>query len=335
MLTKKEAAADKARLRDRARGVMAGLAIGDSFGDASRKPENQLAYGITTDFGPGASWSTDDTEFGLLTALTLLECGGRLTREAVARAWMTHVVTQGEELHRGGNSEMEAAANLRRGLLPPLTGLYNSYHTSDGAAMRAAPIGIVFAGDLRGAAEAAETDACISHARDGIWGAQAVACAVAAAMADASIEEILEAALYAVPGDSWFYYTFRLGQQIVEEAGFHMADAWMPLHDRLATRYKAAVPEAVSQAFAVLRLAHGDFRTGVTLAGNFGRDADTIGAICGAILGARYGLSGIPERWAEKTRYPSGTCLPVAKGVDLFEIADRLAALCVCGFEAP
>ena len=328
MRTKAELIQDQDRLRDKARGAMAGLAIGDSFGDASRKQENQLAYGITMDFGEGASWSTDDTEFGLLTAQTLIACEGKLTLQAVEKAWRTHVVTQGQELNRGGNSEMEAAANLRRGLTPPFTGLYNSYAASDGAAMRAAPIGIVYAGDLPGAAQAAETDACISHSRDGIWGAQAVACAVAAAMADATMEEILDAALYAVPRDSWFYFTFQLAQQIVRDARGDIATAWMPLHDRLATRYKAAVPEAVSQAFGVLALCHADFRSGVTLAGNFGRDADTIGAICGAILGARDGLSGIPARWAEKTRYPSGTCLPMARGIDLFQVADRLAALC-------
>lgn len=328
MKTKQEILGNLENFQDRARGVMAGLAIGDSFGDASRKPDNQLAYGITTDFGDGASWSTDDTEFGLLTATTLIAAQGQLTTQHVKDAWMKHVVGLGPELNRGGNSEMEAAANLRRGLEPPFTGLYNSYNTSDGAAMRAAPIGIVFAGDLAGAAKAAETDACISHARDGVWGAQSVACAVAAAMADATIDEIIEAALYPVPRDSWYYYTFQLAQQIVADAKGNVAEAWMPLHDRLQTRYKAAVPEAVSQAFGVLRLRHDDFRAGVTLAGNFGRDADTIGAIVGGVLGAKYGLAGIPERWAQKTRYPSGTCLPMAKGIDLFDVADQLAALC-------
>ena len=327
MKTKQEMLQDMQNLQDKARGVMVGLAIGDSFGDASRKPDNQLAYGITTDFGEGASWSTDDTEFGLLTATTLLRANGELTMQHVKDAWMEHVVGLGSELNRGGNSEMEAAANLRKGLEPPFTGLYNSYNTSDGAAMRAAPIGIVFPGDLAGAAKAAEIDACISHARDGVWGAQSVACAVAAAVAGASIDEILEAALYPVPKDSWYYYTFQLGQQIVADAKGIVADAWMPLHDKLCTRYKAAVPEAVSQAFAVLKLSHDNFRSGVTLAGNFGRDADTIGAIVGAVLGGMYGLDGIPQRWAQKTRYPSGTCLPMAKGIDVFDIADRLTAL--------
>ena len=327
MKTRQEMVQDRETFLDRARGVMSGLAIGDSFGDASRKPDNQLAYGITTDFGEGASWSTDDTEFGLLTAQTLIEANGRLTPEIVAEAWKKHVVTQGEELNRGGNSEMEAAANLRRGLMPPYTGLYNAYAFSDGAAMRAAPIGIVFAGDLPGAAQAAETDASISHCRDGVWGAQSVACAVAAAVAGASFEEILDAALYPVPKTSWYYYTFQLAMDIVRQADGRLLDAWMPLHDRLATRYKASVPEAVSQAFGVLALSHEDFRTGVITAGNFGRDADTIAAICGAVLGGMYGYKAIPARWAEKARYPSGTCLPMARGIDLLEIAGKLCAL--------
>lgn len=329
MMTKETLRQDRDALVRRARGAMCGLAIGDSFGDASRKPDNQLAYGITTDFGEGAAWSTDDTEFGLLTAKTLIACGGRLTLEAVTEAWRAEVVALGTELNRGGASEMEAAENLRRGLLPPQTGLYNSYAHSDGAAMRAAPIGIAFAGDLDAAAHAAGIDACISHSRDGIWGAQAVACAVAAAMAGADMDEILAAAMYPVPEDSWLAFSMKQAFAIVDEADGRFLDAWMPLHDRLRTRYKASVPEAVAQAFGVLKLCHDDFRSAVVWAGNFGRDADTIGAICGSILGAHFGMDGIPARWAQKVRYPTGTCLPSMAGLDILSIADQLAAIVV------
>ena len=45
------------------------------------------------------------------------------------------------------------------------------------------------------------------------------------------------------------------------------------------------------------------------------------------IMGAMYGHSAIPARWAEKTRYPSGTCLDMAKGIDLMDIAGKLADL--------
>ena len=79
MKTRQELKQNPELLKDKCRGAIIGIAIGDSFGDASRKPDNQLSYGITTDFHKGASWSTDDTEFALLTARTILECKGRLT----------------------------------------------------------------------------------------------------------------------------------------------------------------------------------------------------------------------------------------------------------------
>ncbi len=328
MISRRELLSTPEKLRDKARGAISGIAIGDSFGDASRKPDNQLAYGITTDFGKTASWSTDDTEFALLTAHILLGSGGRLTDGAVVAAWMEHVATQ-DELKRGGASEFEASRNLRKGLRPPLSGRYNSYAHSDGAAMRIAPIGVYCAGDIDRAIAMAETDAHVSHDRDGIWGAQAVAAAVAAAMAEGTIDEILEAALRPVPKESWLYHAMQTAFDIVGTANGNVFDAWMPLHDALWCSYKAAVPEAVAQAFGVLKLAHTEFRLGVTLAGNFGRDADTIGAICGAVLGAKYGAAGMPAAWIEKTRYPTGTCLPFAKGLDMLEVADMIAALMI------
>lgn len=323
MLTKQELLANKERLYQKAYGALAGLAVGDSFGDASRKPDNQLAYGITTDFNAAAAWSTDDTEFGLLTATILLQCGGKLTHEAVVDGWKKYVVTQ-EEFPRGGSSEIEAARNIRRGLLPPQTGINNPYGVSDGAAMRVGPIGIVCAGDPEKAARFAEIDASVSHTRDGIWGAQAVAVAVSMAMADAEIPEIFEAVCKIPPKDSWFYYSLCKVQQIVKDANYDVLEAWMPLHDELWCTYKAAVPEAVAQAFGILLLEHSNFRKGVTLAGNIGRDADTIGAIVGAVLGAKFGADAIPERWLQKTRYPTGTCLSFTKGIDLQAMAREL-----------
>ncbi|MCI8418919.1 MAG: ADP-ribosylglycohydrolase family protein, partial [Oscillospiraceae bacterium] len=65
MLSRNEFIQDRARVFDKVYGALSGLAIGDSFGDASRKPENRAAYQVTTDFNKGASWSTDDTEFAL------------------------------------------------------------------------------------------------------------------------------------------------------------------------------------------------------------------------------------------------------------------------------
>lgn len=317
---------DQEKLHDRAHGCLIGLAIGDSFGDAARTADNHFLYGITTDFRAGLpAPGTDDTEFALLTAAALLQSRGALTVEHVLAAWREHVIAL-EVMNRGGASEREAAANIRRGILPPLSGQYNSHCMSDGAAMRSAPIGIACAGDPQRAAKLTEIDAGISHWREGIWGAQAVAAGVAAAMAGASVDEIIATAMRVIPPESWLYFSMQKALHLLQGSP-SWEDAWMPLHDALWTEYKAVAPEAVASAFAVFKMMNGDFKKSIIWAGNFGRDADTIAAIAGALSGAVHGASAIPAQWIEKVRHAAGTCLPFTKGMDLREIARQLAEL--------
>lgn len=326
MITRGDLIQNKNLALDKAIGSLSGLAIGDSFGDAARGADNQRDYGITTDFNKGASWSTDDTEFALMTAKLLIEHEGNFTSDDVVNMWFKYVATE-DELKRGGVSEVEACNNLRRGLRPPQSGMYNAYYMSDGAAMRSGPIGIVCAGDPERAADLAYRDACVSHYREGIWGAQAVAVAVSLAMVDADMEDIMEAIFKIAPPDSWFYETLNRAMNIVKEADGDIANAWMPLHNELFSTHRSTVAEALPEVFGCLMLENKSFKSGLILAGNFGRDADTIGAIAGAVLGAKYGAKNIPDKWKEKTRYPSGTCLSFTKGIDIFEYAEKLAAL--------
>lgn len=311
--------------RDRAVGSLVGLAIGDALGDAARTADNHFMFGITMDFPPGNAGSTDDTEFALLTAHTLIASEGELSDEHVLAAWREHVLVQ-DSFPRGGASEREAALNLRRGLLPPETGRFNSHYMSDGAAMRTGPIGVLCAGDPERARRLAEIDARISHWRDGIWGAQAVAAAVAVAMVGGTVDEIVAAAVESAPSDSWLAHTLRAGLAVVDEVG-DLETAWMPLHHALVTEYKSVVPEAVSEALCIFKLTGGDFRRGIIYGSNWGRDSDTVAAVIGAISGAMCGLSGIPTEWAERCRYPSGTCLAFAKGLDIYDIGETLANL--------
>ena len=310
---------------DRARGALIGHAIGDSFGDAARTPENHLHYGITMEFREGPAPGTDDTEFALLTARALIDTGGKLTDAAVLAAWREHVLPL-SELKRGGASEREAAQNIRRGILPPLSGEHNSHYMSDGAAMRVNPAGIVAAGDPARAAALAGIDARISHWRDGIWGAQAVAAGIAAALGGGSVDEIFKTAVEITPADSWSRATLLRADEIIRKNGT-MEASWTPLHEALWTEYKAVAPEAVSAAFAVFRLVEGDFRRGIVYGGNWGRDSDTIAAIVGGLCGAMHGTAPIPHAWVEKVRIAHGNCLPFTKGLDIFKVAEKLAKL--------
>jgi ADP-ribosylglycohydrolase len=325
MLTKSELLKNKKLLQDRARASLVGHAIGDSFGDIARSPDYHLQYGMTTDFSEKPAPGTDDTEFALLTAQTLIKAKRNLTDALVLKSWQTHVLPLAD-LKRGGASEREAAANIRRGILPPLSGIYNSHYMSDGAAMRVTPIGIACAGDPERAMFLADIDARISHSRDGLWSAQAVAAAVAVAMAGASVDEIFQTAINATPKDSWMRFTLTKAMNIIDERKT-LEDAWKPLHDALWTEYKSVAPEAVASALAILKLTNGDFKRGIIYSGNFGRDADTISAIVGAISGAMNGMSSLPPSWVDKVRITTGVCLPFTKGMDLFDVASQLSDL--------
>jgi len=312
--------------QDRAAGCLIGLAIGDAFGDAARDPDNQFMYGITMDFPEKPTGSTDDTEFALLTAEILLQSSGNPSREDVADAWREHVLVQ-DELKRGGGSEREAATNIRRGVLAPDSGRFNTYAASDGAAMRAAPAGIVAAGDPDHAAQLAERDSEISHYGDGVWGAQAVAAAVSVAIAGGSVDEIFEEGMRRAPVDSWLAHNFSQAVAIMDKHHRNLHGAWMELHQVLRGEYKASVPEAVVSAFAVFLLTEGEFHNGIVYSGNWGRDSDTVGAIAGALAGASAGLANIPAKWVTEVRQPSGTCLQFTAELDIVDVAHRLAEL--------
>ncbi len=325
MLTRQQLLNDLSYFNDKALGCLAGLAIGDAWGDLGRSDLYRQRYGIISDLVAGAK-STDDTEFAMLTARTLLDCGGRLTSDAVVASWQKYILDQGGVYERGGKPLYGAVANLQRGMRPPLSGIDNVQNQDDGAAMRIAPIGIVWAGDPQTAAALAQIEAQISHNLDGIWAAQAVAASVAVAMAGGAPDEIVQAGRRQIPADSWLGRAMVRAMLICDQEGA-IEGAWPRLHDELWTPVHSASAEAIPQAYAVLRLTGGDFRRGMFWAGNFGRDADTICAVVGALAGALHGARVIPPHWIETVRRPSGVCLKFASQEDVQSVAGQLVAL--------
>jgi ADP-ribosylglycohydrolase len=318
-------AGQRTLLRQRAQGCLVGLAVGDALGDLGRMNDYRQRYGIVTQLYDG-SGSTDDTEFALLTARALIECQGELTTAAITAAWFKYIIDEGGVLARGGRPQYGAVANLRRGVLPPLSGRDNVGYDDDGAAMRIAPVGIVCAGDPARAAQMAAIDAQVSHFADGIWAAQAVAASIAVAMSGAAVEAIIAAGLAQIPDDSWLGRTMARAMAICAEAGA-IEQAWERLHTDLWTPTHSACAEAIPQIYALYRLTAGDFRRGMFWAANFGRDADTIGAVVGALCGARDGIDVIPADWVARVRRPSGVCLRFTANEDVLAVADQLFEL--------
>ena len=169
MLTRQELLQNPDLYRDKARGALIGLAIGDSFGDASRKPRKPDGLRLYHGFQQGRQLVHRRYGFAMLTAQILIESGGRPTSDCGGRR-MAQARGPQDELKRGGASEFEASRNLRKGLRPPAVGQVQCIWAFRRRGHAHQPVGVLCAGDIDRAIAMAEIDASISHDREGIWG---------------------------------------------------------------------------------------------------------------------------------------------------------------------
>ncbi len=310
-------------LRDRARGALLGLAVGDALGAPAEnmKPsEIRARWGRITGYVADRPAGTDDTEYAIFSGLLLARHGAGLTQAHVETAWHEWIADREEGPFRGaGFSERGTLENLRRGLAAPISAQHR-HAWSDGLAMRAAPHGVFAAGRPAEAARLAAIDGSVSHEGEGIYGGQAVAAGVAAAMAGASTVAVVASALAVVPDDSWTARCLRRamtaahrGERAVRSAVVIGGYPWTDL-----------APEAVALAFGAYAAADGDFTDAVLTAVNMGRDADTTAAVAGALAGATGGVHAIPPDWAAAIGPVRGTCLPTMAGHHVLEVADLL-----------
>jgi ADP-ribosylglycohydrolase len=163
----------------KARRSLEGLSVGDAFGQLFF----QLSpYRTSPSDLPQGPWRwTDDTHMAMSVVEILATCG-RIDQDALARAFARRYA---EEPFRGyGGGARRLLEQIANGgdwheLSPRLFGA-GSY--GNGAAMRVAPVGGYFSGDLSRAAEEARLSAMVTHAHpEGQAGAIAVAVAAAIA----------------------------------------------------------------------------------------------------------------------------------------------------------
>ncbi|QEE60300.1 crystallin J1 [Salinibacterium sp. dk2585] len=315
---------------DRARGAIIGLAVGDAMGADT---EGMTLDAIRQRFGrvvelPADAAGTDDTEYAVLCAQGVIRHGSELTSEHVAELWLDATRQQQGGFHGAGFSEMAAIANLMSGATPPASGR-NSYETwSDGAAMRVAPLGVFAAGDPAEAARLATIDAAVSHSRDGIHCATAIAAAVAVAMVSDDHQAVLAAGRAAVPDDSWTARSIDRALALVSDIA-DIQEAERLLYDGVSILHYPwadAGPEAVALAFGLFAAAEGDFVSSVVAGVNIGRDSDTIAAMVGAMAGAMVGYDAIPSAWREQVEEVRGRCILATAGTNLVQLADDLVA---------
>jgi ADP-ribosylglycohydrolase len=320
---------------DKAYGCLAGLALGDALGMPTEflTPDKiATEYGTIAGVVSPAPWHphaalpfasvTDDTEQALALA-DIYARGAKMTADSAARAILAWADAQGSRLELyTGPSTRRALEALQNGAGPRESGQHG---TTNGAAMRIAPIGIVHAG--RFDSTLADTvEACLpTHGTTlAISGAAAVSFAVCEAMTEtATVDSVLQAAMRGVvegrQHGAWVWtapleHRIALAVRLVRESQGE-TEARESLYRYVGV--DISVSESVPTALGLVALSEGDPMRAVLNAAQIGGDTDTIGAIAGAICGALLGIGAIDRNMLATVER--------ANGLDLAKVARSLA----------
>ena len=332
---------------DRARGALYGLAIGDALGMPAQMlsraeivdrwgpllpgfepalPGHRIAAGLP------AGAVTDDTEQAVLLARLLVKGHGTIDPHELAAAlteWERDMAERGS-LDLLGPSTKRAVAAILAGVPLDQAGAAG---TTNGAAMRIAPVGIAVPVDPAPASARTSLAALVDRVvaassvthNTGIAlaGAAAVAAAVSAGVSGATIAEAtalgIEAAHIAAGRGRWVAgadVAARIQWATGLVAGLAEAEAAELIYTLVGT--SLATQESVPAAFAVLAAVPADPWRAARLAASLGGDCDTIAAMAGAIAGACHGAGSFPAE---------AVAVIDAQGLGLAALARDLLAL--------
>jgi ADP-ribosyl-[dinitrogen reductase] hydrolase len=269
---------------DRAEGCLYGQLIGDALGslvefESPERIHSRYPDGVR-DMHDGGTWNTiagqptDDSELALALARVLVERGG-YDRDA---AWEAYL-----RWYRSGPFDIGTTISAA------FSGTPNEHSQSNGALMRSSPLGIFAARKgVKQAIVSAREDVLLTHPNPVTQDANAVFVAtIAKAVADGPAPTEVHAFAVALAREQQFESEVI---ETLEAASDRLPSSF--------TRSQGWVLIALQNAcYQLLHAA--DFEEALVATVGYGGDTDTNGAICGALLGAAWGRSAIPQRWVE------------------------------------
>jgi poly(ADP-ribose) glycohydrolase ARH3 len=271
-------------------GCLLGLAVGDGIGAPFEglTPDSIFwGYGSLAELVANRENETlhytDDTEMMIGVAETLLE-DGELFEEPLLRAFAANYHPERgygrgarrviEAMAQGGDWRTVAAKHFPGG----------SY--GNGAAMRVAPVGLLFWNDLDRVMEEARYSALPTHVHPlGIEGAQLLAIAVALALRPGPLER------------KPFYRELRR-RATTEEFRWHldMAARLRPGDSLAGLGNSLEAHRSVVTSIACFTTSPRSYEDAIARAIGLGDDTDTLAAMAGALSGAHLGITAIPRR---------------------------------------
>jgi len=282
-------------------GCLLGGLIGDAMGapvEGKSFQEIEEEFGKIDDFeGEG----TDDSIVKLILCQAIIENGGYISADEWAKSFLENkkkfynlfYIPVKNTIHK-----IESKLTL-----PVYAGLGNMHSSS--SAMGISPMGLINACNPRQAALETYDVAGLIHAGDSTF-CRDGACAMAAAVAEAmkvscTVESVVSSAtdyLHKV-SSAEMINCIKETIQMAKTLGNYREFREKFYQDKLRS-IACDSRETVPCALSLFYLAGGDPTKAIIYGANFGRDADTISTMTGALSGAFKGIDALKPRWVEK-----------------------------------
>lgn len=299
-----ELPADHAERMARARLSLAGLSVGDAFGEQFFEPHNREVRMPRRQAPEGPWWYTDDTAMALSIVAVLNE-HGRIDQDDLAARFAARFIAQPSRGYGPGSIGLLmgiAAGDPWREAAKAMFGGQGSW--GNGSAMRVAPVGGYFADTPAEAARQARASAVVTHAHpEGQAGAIAVAVAAATAwqLRDADADNrgaaLFEAAIEHTP-DSKVRAGLLKAAATVTDRPEHAAAV-------LGSGMRISCPDTVPFCIWCAAKHLDSFPEAIWATASGLGDVDTTCAIVGGIVALATGMESIPADWlAQRERLP-------------------------------
>jgi ADP-ribosylglycohydrolase len=290
---------------DRACGVLLGTAAGDALGAGYEfgpplpdGAEVAMKGGGSIGWEPG-EW-TDDTSMAVAIA-EVAATGADLRQDSaqdrIAARWAGWAGTAPDV----GIQVGEVLAAVRRGTAAEALAAARELHqrtghtAGNGSLMRTAPVALAYLGDPDGLTEAAMALSALTHHDPEAGEACVLWChAIRHAVRTGDLD--VRAGLAHLPASSRGTWERRLGEAERARPSDFTRNGWVVEALQAAWCAIATTPvPGDDPAGGRFRADH--LRLSLEAAVRGGRDADTVAAIAGGLLGAAYGASAVPGRW--------------------------------------
>ena len=286
-------------IRDRFRGCLLGLAIGDALGTTLEFEERDTYKHIVDMIGGGpfrlqpGQW-TDDTSMALCLTNSLIEMNGFDAADQMERYvhwWREGYLSSTGECFDIGMTTSDALESFED-TGDPYSGSTDPYSAGNGSLMRLAPVPMFYASSPEQAIYYSAESSKTTHAADEAVDACRYFAGLLVGALNGVDKDTLLSPRYSPIEGLWKANPLAKNVAAIADGSFKRKS-----RDQISSSgYVVHTLEAVLWAFYHTQ----NFRDGALKVVNLGDDADTTGAIYGQIAGAHYGLPDIPPSWRER-----------------------------------